>query len=125
MFLRARSRLLTYRGFAMLMTLALLVAGQGVHVPAAQADADAGTTYAMSGHSPAEHGLNAGDGKPSGGGVQSQLDCAGSECGGCVASMPSSTLGPPPLHELPSDHAVINSAVRPPERLFRPPIRLS
>lgn len=121
----ARSRSLTCRIFAMLMTLALLVAGQGVHLPAAQADADAGATYAMSGHSPAEHGPYTSDAKPPGGGMQSELDCAGTECGGCVASMPSSTLGPPPLNELPTDDAAVDSAVRPPERLFRPPIHLS
>jgi hypothetical protein len=109
----------------MLMTLALLVAGQSVHLPAAQADADAGATYAMSGHSPAEHGPNTGDATPPGGRMQSELDCAATECGGCVASMPSSTLGPPPLNELPTDDAVVDSAVRPPERLFRPPIHLS
>lgn len=125
MFPRARSGSLTCRIVGMLMTLALLVAGQGVHLPATQADADAGATYAMSEHSPAEHGLNTDDGRPSGGGMQSELDCAGTECGGCVASMPSSTLGPSPLNELPSDDAVIVSAARPPERLFRPPIHLS
>lgn len=125
MFPHARSRSLTNRIFAMLVMLGLLVTGQAVHLPGAQADADAGTTYAMAGHPPAAHGPSTGDGKPARGGMQSESDCTGTACGGCVASMPSSTLGSPPLNELPSDDAAIVSAVRPPERLFRPPIHLS
>ncbi len=125
MFPRTCSRSLTHRIVAMLMALALLVAGQGVHLPTAQADADAGASQAMSEYTAGDRGLNIADGMPSGGRMPSEWDCAGTECGSCAASIPASTLAPPPLHELPSDEAVINSAMRPPERLFRPPIRLS
>lgn len=121
----ACSRSLTHRIVAVFMALALLVAGQVAHVPMAQADADAGASHAMGGHASDERGLDSGDEMPSGERMQSKVDCAGTECGGCVTSMPRSTFGPPPLNELPTDDAVVDSAVRPPERLFRPPIHLS
>lgn len=125
MFPRTRSISLTHRIAAMFMTLALLVAGQAVHMPMAQADADAGASHAMGGHASDGRGLDIGHETPPGEQMQSETECVGTECGSCAASMAASSLGPPPLHDTPPDHAVIDSAVRPPERLFRPPIRLS
>lgn len=112
----------THRIVAIFMVLAVLVAGQAVHVPIVHADADVDAPHAMMGHSPDEYARDVDDANPPGDGLQSKQACAGTECGGCVASIISSPLGSPALHDLPSDHAVISSAVRPPERLFRPPI---
>jgi ferredoxin len=119
------SQSLTYRIAAVFMALALLVAGQAAHVPVAHADAEAGTPHAMSGHTPAEPALDIGDAMPPADGLQSELDCAGTECGSCAATVTSSARTPAAVQGLPSDHAVINVAVGSPERLFRPPIRLS
>lgn len=107
------------------MVLAVLVTGQAVHVPIVQADADVDVPHAMMGHTPDEHARDVGDANPSVDGLQSKAACTGTECGSCAASLISSPLGSPSLHDLPSDHAVISSTVRSPERLFRPPIRLS
>lgn len=126
MFPCPRSRSLSHRIAAILMAVAILLAGQGIHMPKAQAGTDGGGPYLVSGHTSDEPVLNMGGGMlPSEHGRQSQRDCAGVECGSCAATATSSTFGSPFLHDLPSGHAVINSAVRPPERLFRPPIRLS
>lgn len=124
MFPRARSSSLTHRIVAILMALVVLVAGQGVHVPVVQADADVGAPDAMSGHTSDERAVTIGDVMPPGDGLQSEQACVGTECGSCAATVTSSVPGPPSLYDLLSDHAVINSAVRPPERLFRPPILL-
>ncbi len=116
---------LTHRFVAIFMVLAVLVPGQTVHVPIVQADADVGAPHATIGQTPDDQARDAGDANPSADGLQSKEACAGTECGSCAASIISSPLGSPSLHDLPSDHAVISSAVRPPERLFRPPILLS
>lgn len=126
MFPRARSRSLSHRIAAILMALAILVAGQGVHAPTAQAGADVGAPHMLSGHASDKAVPKTGDGMmPAEHGRQSEQDCAGVECGSCAATVTSSAFGAPFLHDLPSGHSVINSAVRSPERLFRPPIRLS
>lgn len=119
---RTHSRSVSHRIVAMLMALAMLVAGQIVHVPAVQAGADVGGSHAMMGDTPDEHTRGVGDANPSMDGLQSKQACAGTECGSCAASITSSPLGSPGLHDLPLNRAVISSAVRSPERLFRPPI---
>lgn len=126
MFIHARSTSPGHRIAAILMALAMLVAGQGVHSPTAQAGADAGAAHMLIGHAPDKAVVKTGDAMmPAEQGQQSEQDCAGTECGSCAATIASSAFGPPFLHDLPSGPAVIASVVRPPERLFRPPIRLS
>lgn len=116
---------MTHRIIAMLVALSVLVAGQVMHLRMVQADADVSGAHAMSVHTSEGHGLKTGDRMPPGDRLQSEKNCGASECSSCAASVSSSTQGPPSLHDPAADRAVTDSAVRPPERLFRPPIRLS
>lgn len=125
MFPRARPESMTQRIVAMLVALAVLVAGQVMHLRMVHADADVSVAHAMSVHTSEEHGLKIGDRMPSGDRLHSEKNCGSTECSSCAASVTSTAHGPPILHDPAADRAVTDSAVRPPERLFRPPIRLS
>lgn len=119
------SQSLIHRFVVMLMALAVMVTSLGMHVPAAHADAQHGSGAAVSGHNSSAHALNDGHATSSGDALQSKQACLGTECGHCAAAVSSSALSSPSLYGLPSDHVMIDSSVRPPEPLFRPPIRRS